>query len=142
MRYSFDEVPAAGRSHRYRLRQIDADGSFAFSPEVTVEMAPASAQFYLAPAYPNPSRGGTTLRIVVPADPGPVAAAPPRLLLHDAAGRETADLTALLRNALQRIDAGGIAVLQLARDLFPRSGTYYCTLIAPAASVTRAMVIE
>jgi hypothetical protein len=40
------------------------------------------------------------------------------------------------------MDAGGVAVLQLARDLFPRPGAYYCTLIAPPASITRALVIE
>ena len=51
-------------THRFRLKQIDFDGTFAFSPEVEVRVALPDA-FFLA-AYPNPFNPETTLRLAAP----------------------------------------------------------------------------
>lgn len=51
--YTFVTPGLAPGRHRFRLKQVDFDGAFEFSPQVeaTVELATA---YQLSPAYPNP----------------------------------------------------------------------------------------
>ncbi|WP_457652233.1 T9SS type A sorting domain-containing protein, partial [Rhodocaloribacter sp.] len=51
-------------THRFRLKQVDFDGSFAYSPEVEVEIALPEA-FVLGEAYPNPFNPVTRLSLSV-----------------------------------------------------------------------------
>lgn len=51
-----DSHPLSGLSY-YRLRQVDTDGTTAYSPVVTVQRTPE------ATAYPNPSAGSITLPV-------------------------------------------------------------------------------
>ena len=51
-------------THRFRLKQVDFDGSFAYSPEVEVEIALPEA-FVLGEAYPNPFNPVTRLNLSV-----------------------------------------------------------------------------
>lgn len=53
----------AGR-HLFRLKQIDFDGSFEYSPEVEVTVE-VSRVYQLSPAYPNPFNPSTQLTLAV-----------------------------------------------------------------------------
>ncbi len=57
------ESRRAGR-HLFRLKQIDFDGTFAYSPEVEVTVAVQGA-FQLSPAYPNPFNPRTQITLAV-----------------------------------------------------------------------------
>ncbi len=50
--------------HRFRLKQLDYDGSFAYSPEVEVFVALPEA-FVLTAAYPNPFKPSTSFSLMV-----------------------------------------------------------------------------
>jgi len=54
--YQHRVASLSGGVHRFRLKQIDVDGGFAFSPVVEVRIG-APARFALHGAYPNPSDG-------------------------------------------------------------------------------------
>ena len=64
--YSFtDRVGSAGK-FLYRLKQIDRDGDFKYSPEVTVEVGVAPKVFALSQNYPNPFNPATTIEFTLP----------------------------------------------------------------------------
>jgi hypothetical protein len=58
-----DQHPAAG-INRYRLKQIDYNGSFEYSEEVAVDFTPA--EYYLQQNYPNPFNPTTTINFSIP----------------------------------------------------------------------------
>lgn len=63
--YSFrDENISAGR-YAYRLKQIDADGSFTFSNLIFVEVQNTPEQFILEQNYPNPFNPSTRIQYQV-----------------------------------------------------------------------------
>ncbi len=63
-RYRYRSADLEPGSHRFRLKQIDYDGSFTFSPEVEVFVELAEV-FLVEPAYPNPFNAQTWLRFAV-----------------------------------------------------------------------------
>lgn len=68
LNYSFtDEVPV-NLNLEYRLKQIDADGSFKYSGIVKVDIANIPGKFELSQNYPNPFNPGTTVKFALPAD--------------------------------------------------------------------------
>ncbi|WP_022834986.1 T9SS type A sorting domain-containing protein [Salisaeta longa] len=71
----------------YRLKQIDTDGSAAFSPEVVVRRGPGS-EVQLAAPFPNPTRQQATVRYVVPGGP----AQPVRLDVYNVLGQRVGTL--------------------------------------------------
>ena len=52
-------------TYRFRLRHVDFDGTFAYSPEVEVTLE-APHTLKLAPNYPNPFNPSTQIRFTVP----------------------------------------------------------------------------
>ena len=84
--YSFeDDVQSvAGSTVTYRLKQVDFDGSIAFSDEVSVQV-PAPEDYALS-AYPNPFNPTTTIQYELPAS-GHV-----KLVVFDVQGRQVATL--------------------------------------------------
>jgi hypothetical protein len=71
----------------YRLKQVDTDGTSAFSPEVVVRRGPGS-DVQLAAPFPNPVRQQATVRYVVPEG----SAQPVRLAVYNVLGQRVATL--------------------------------------------------
>lgn len=101
--HRFAALPAG--TYRFRLRQVDLDGAFAYSPAVTVAVQPTSAT--LAPPFPNPLQTHAEIVLTV------ATAQQVRVAVFDALGREIAvvfegGLPAGTAQTL-RLDAGGWA---------------------------------
>lgn len=65
--YSFvDKVSNSGQ-YTYRLKQIDFDGTFSYSPEVMVDVT-APLEFSLSQNYPNPFNPVTVIKYTIPTD--------------------------------------------------------------------------
>ncbi|MBK7866200.1 MAG: lamin tail domain-containing protein [Ignavibacteriales bacterium] len=62
--YNFTDKSVTGNKIQYRLRQVDNDGTFEYSPVVEVELAPTT--FALDQNYPNPFNPSTTIRFSLP----------------------------------------------------------------------------
>jgi len=90
------QLPAGAATLYYRLKQVDADGTFSYSPVRTVALAGAAAGLAL---YPNPATGAATL---TGAQPGAA------VTVVDALGRAVTTATA---------DASGTAALVLPAGL-------------------------
>jgi len=63
--YSFTDQPASGKEFKYRLKQIDIDGSFEYSFEITAKLENVSA-YKLDQNYPNPFNPYTKISYTVP----------------------------------------------------------------------------
>ena len=63
-RYAHRAEGLAPGRYRFRLKQIDFDGAFAYGPEVEVELA-LPGGFALSDAYPNPFNPQTTFTLAV-----------------------------------------------------------------------------
>jgi surface protein len=63
-RFTDTDLPYAADRLRYRLRQIDVDGTESFSEAVTIARQVTQAE--LLPTYPNPASGQATIRFAVP----------------------------------------------------------------------------
>lgn len=82
-----DDLPFEADALRYRLKQVDTDGTATFSSTVVVQRGPGR-QVQLHPPAPHPIRHRATLRYVVPAgEPQPV-----RLGVYDVVGEHVATL--------------------------------------------------
>lgn len=63
--YSYTDQPLGDVTFKYRLKQIDFDGTFDYSPEVEVKLDEVK-QFVLEQNYPNPFNPTTTIRFSLP----------------------------------------------------------------------------
>lgn len=63
--YFTDAGPFAAGTVSYRLKQIDTDGTYAYSPAVTVAIGQAGA-FAIHSLYPQPAVSTSTMRVAVP----------------------------------------------------------------------------
>jgi hypothetical protein len=124
--YSFVDRTSQGSSI-YRLKQIDRDGKFEYSPEVTVTMKNLPGVYSLEQNYPNPFNPSTMIRFTLAA-PEYVT-----LMIHNALGQtvETA--------AEGMLSAGIHDVLFDASAL--SSGTYFYTLTAGKFRATKSFVL-
>lgn len=59
--YSFTDNSVTAGTYTYRLKQVDHDGTFSYSPEVEVDVT-APAEFSLSQNYPNPFNPSTTIK--------------------------------------------------------------------------------
>jgi CSLREA domain-containing protein len=84
-RYRFTVSDLDIGTHRFRLRQVDTDGTTHYSDAVEVRLAMTAAMVLEAP-YPNPVRGQATLKFAVR------EANPVRVVLYDMLGRRVATL--------------------------------------------------
>jgi len=124
--YSFvDANPPAGNV-AYRLKQLDADGSFHYSDVVSVNNALAKSFKLFAP-YPNPFNPNTTIKFSIP------AASNVSLKIYDIIGNEIANLV----NG--RKDAGEYEVDFNAKNL--PSGIYFSTLRSNGNTQTQKLIL-
>jgi len=63
--YSFTDASVEAGKYFYRLKQVDFDGSFEYSNEVSAEVT-APLEFALAQNYPNPFNPSTSIKYSVP----------------------------------------------------------------------------
>ena len=113
--------------HRFRLKMLDMDGSFTYSPEVevTVEMPEA---YFIEPAYPNPFNPQTTLRFAIREAESVTAT------LFDVRGR-------IVGNLFEGSPAPGeMQTLLISGDLLP-SGTYFVRLKGERFVAYESMVL-
>ena len=66
--YSFIDENVSSGSYKYRLKQIDFDGTFEYSNEIEVEVDFAPKQFVLYQNYPNPFNSSTIINYELPKD--------------------------------------------------------------------------
>jgi hypothetical protein len=83
--YRFRTEDLAPGTHRFRLRQVNTDGSGALSRAVTVEVG-LQAVYRLTPPAPNPSTGAAQLQLTLR------KTQPVRAAVYDVLGREVAVL--------------------------------------------------
>ena len=63
--YNFVDANLASGNYYYRLKQVDFNGTFAYSDEVSVDVT-APVQFELVQNYPNPFNPSTTINFSIP----------------------------------------------------------------------------
>lgn len=84
--YSYTDNSDIRGIYTYRLKQVDFDGKFTYSNEITVDV-PIASDFVLQQNYPNPFNPSTMIKYSVP------NASNVKLILYDALGRQVKVLT-------------------------------------------------
>ncbi|MDZ7295808.1 MAG: hypothetical protein ONB14_10365 [candidate division KSB1 bacterium] len=133
--YCFVDRRLSARTYYYRLKQVDNDGTFTFSPVVEVVVAPPASSA-LVGNYPNPFNPGTEISYRVGKGPqdGPVQV---RLVLYNMLGQEIATLVDGL------MEPGWYTVTWDGRDAFGRSagsGLYICRFQAGQFAASMKML--
>ena len=127
-RFTDPEVPYAADSVRYRLRQVDVNGSATLSDPVTVAR-PGVSEVQLLGTAPNPARRQATVRYGLPEG---LAGDNVTMRLYDVLGRQvrSADVQAEPGRHEQTLDVGGLS-----------SGVYFLRLRAGGQTKTRKMTV-
>jgi hypothetical protein len=127
-RYRFRDaaLPFGAGRLRYRLRQVDLDGTTSFGPEVELTLD-APGRVALHAPYPNPLAGRATLRYELP------QAGHIRLAVYNALGQRMA----LLAEGEQ---AAGRKEIALEAGRWP-SGMYFVRLEVGGAAYTRKLTV-
>jgi hypothetical protein len=125
--YNFSDDKLSSGKYYYRLKQIDIDGRFEFSPVVSAVIG-GSQKFSLEQNYPNPFRGETIVRFTLPEK------ANVKLSVFDMHGR-------LVRNLVSGSkDKGTHAITVNSSTL--TSGLYYYKLETDNFSAVKKMTIQ
>jgi glucose/arabinose dehydrogenase len=127
-RYSFTDNAAPTGTVLYRLKQIDFDGVFSYSPIVESVVGTPST-FALNQNYPNPFNPETRISYRLP------AASDVKLELYDVLGRKLATLVSA------RQEAGSYLVALNTQTLNLASGTYFYRLQAGSFIETKKMIL-
>ena len=123
--YSYIDRTVSTGTFSYRLKQIDFDGRFSYSPTVEVEVQPT--QFILEQNYPNPFNPTTNIKFGVP-ESGFV-----KLAIFNIVGEEVA----VLVNG--NIEAGAYDITFDARNL--PSGAYFYKLQSEKSVEVKKMLL-
>ncbi len=124
--YSFSDRPIGGISIKYRLKQIDTDGRYEYSPEVEVSLN-VTADFSVKQNYPNPFNPTTKIEFAIPLDNKV------QIKVFNVLGIE---VTTLLNENRQ---AGKHSIEFNATNL--SSGVYYYKIVSGNYSETKKMIL-
>ena len=84
--YSYSDRSLSAGTYSFRLKQIDRDGQFTYSPEVEVTVGSIPNVFALEQNYPNPFNPSTTIGFTLQ------TSGVTSLKIYDAIGREVVTL--------------------------------------------------
>jgi len=124
--YSYLDKNVFTGNYKYRLKQIDFDGTFEYSDVIEVEVA-SPITFSLGQNYPNPFNPSTTIKYSMPSSEFVT------LKVYDVLGNEVA---ALVNEEKQE----GIFDIKLNATTLP-SGTYFYQLKAGSFVETKKMIL-
>lgn len=128
MHYFFvDQNPVSGKL-KYRLKQIDSDGSFSYSNEIEVNIE-IPTEYVLHQNYPNPFNPNTVINYNIP------KAGLVTLKVYNVLGKEIATLVN------EQKDAGRYSVELNAAKTGMNSGIYFYKLEAGSFKSTKKMII-
>lgn len=116
--YEFADNAVSSGSFGYRLKQVDRDGSFSYSPVVEASIALSAADLTLSQNFPNPFNPTTTFTFAVK------ERQPVQLKVFDLLGKEVASIVdgVVEPNVLQRVTFDGSRLA---------SGVYFYSLRTP-----------
>ncbi len=130
--YSFVDESVPGGKYSYRLKQIDTDGSFSYSKEITVEIHRGESlptDFVLYQNYPNPFNPVTVINYQLPVSSNV------QLKLFDITGKEIATL-------INEVKEAGYYNYNLdASELELTSGIYFYKLQTGEFSEVKKLVL-
>lgn len=127
--YEFTDETLRGGVVKYRLRQIDYDGSSSYSNEIFAE-AGLPVSFSLEQNYPNPFNPATVIRFTIPAgmDKTPVT-----LRVYDVAGRMVSEvMKGELESGYHQVSFNGAGLA---------SGMYIYRLTAGTLTLSKTMML-
>jgi len=130
--YSFIDENVLTGTYSYRLKQIDYDGTFAYSDEVVVEVDLAPQNFELFQNYPNPFNPTTTIQFQVP------KASDVSIVIYDMLGQEVISLFS------ENVQAGSYSVEWNGINnagLKMSSGSYIYRMTADEFVKTKEMIL-
>ncbi len=128
--YSFTDKPEAG-IYKYRLKQIDYDGTIAYSSEIEAEVKVPNV-FSLEQNYPNPFNPSTVIRYQLP------VSSDVTLKVYDILGKEVVTLVDEYKPAGKyEVEFNALSSFRLVRNL--TSGTYFYQLQAGSFIETKKM---
>ena len=125
--YTFTAEDVSLGTHRFRLRQVDTDGTESFSEPVEVRVTLDEA-YALSQAYPNPTSSRATLELAVQ------EAQPVTATVYDLLGRR---VTTLHRGD---VAANATMKLQLSANALS-SGTYFVRVEGETFTATRRLTV-
>ena len=132
--YSFiDSTVKNGYKYAYRLKQIDNNGDYHYSPEIKIDADLEPSNFSLSQNYPNPFNPVTTIDYSVAPENGTNGVVLVQLKAYDVLGREVC----ILVN--ERKPAGSYKIEFDGSKL--SSGIYYYRLTAGNYSLTKKMIL-
>ncbi len=123
--YQLDGLPAG--LHRFRLKQIDFDGMFTYSPTLSVAVGVPSA-LTLDPVYPNPFNPTATVRFAVQ-ETQPVSVA-----VYNVLGQQVQVL-------FDGIATGGTAQMATLDGSALPGGLYFVRMTGPSMTVMQAVTL-
>jgi len=90
--YSFRDDNITNGTYKYRLKQIDFDGTFEYSNELEVEVDFTPKEFVLYQNYPNPFNPSTTIKYSLPVESNV------RINIYNALGEVIEELVSEMQN--------------------------------------------
>lgn len=126
--YSFVDYPANNSIVRYRLKQIDNNGSFDYSRIIEIEFN-HPFEFYLEQNYPNPFNPTTKIKFTIPDN----VSGAPTLTIFDVLGNKIADYSLGTNPGSHEIDFNGSSI---------SSGVYIYKFKVGGKSLSRKMILS